>query len=436
MDSHSVCSYGCYYCFSDNLIQHREGRSRPIGQTSLRSIEALFAGEPGTTRSVWQKALKYDRRNENGYPCAVQLGAINDPCDHIERNQGWLLKLIDLAIKYNQPVRMSTKGTVLSVPEYLRALGKAPHLFWVAFSIISPDDELLEKVDRRAPNATARLATMKALSDIGVSTSLRFRPIFPGISDATPSYPEAYRVLIEKATEAGAKAISYEVGFVPGAQDDNTKWRWRRMSNILGVPFTDLYRSFGPTTACMRPPASWTENIMHAIYEVSHKNGLVVGVSDPVWKQLTDTGCCCGILPDDPVFGNWEEESATNQLLLLKRGEKEEISAEDIVPPWAYDHQLPGIVNPGAGPLVAWDVRHLHWSDKLKEVWENVDSERGPLRYFQGALLPTRRDEDGNLWYRYEGLKRTYPAVEETPYFSVPPGKGEDTTPLLEYRND
>ena len=71
---------------------------------------------------------------------------------------------------------------------------------------------------------------------------------------------------------------------------------------------------------------------MHAIKEEALKYGMNIGVSDPVWKQLGETGCCCGIEPDDPVFGNWQEQSATNQLLLA-RDTGRLIHFEDILPP-------------------------------------------------------------------------------------------------------
>jgi hypothetical protein len=313
-----------------------------------------------------------------------------------------------LAIKYNQPVRISTKGTIFQIPEYLAAVAKAPHLFWVAFSIITPDDDLLEKIDRQAPNATERLKTMSLLSGVGVKTALRFRPIFPRISDATPRYPHAYRALIEKSAEAGACAVSYEVGFVPGMMDTNVRWRWTRFAKIAGVPWAELYDQFGPRQACMRPPVVWTENIMHAIRDEAHRNGLVVGVSDPVWKQLSDSGCCCGIMPDDPVFGNWERESATNQLLLA-RDEGKILGPEDIIPSWAYDVDSGQIYNPGTGPLVAYKRRHEMWADKLRQVWNNTKGERGPLTYFQGALLPVRVDGDGDVYYKYVGLQRKHP---------------------------
>lgn len=265
IDSHSHCSFACQYCFSDNLISHREGTNRGVGQQSLTTLERLFAGAPGKKNEQFRKALKYDRRNAGGYPCAVQLGALNDPSDNIERNQGWLLEFIKIAIKYGQPVRMSTKGRLLAEPEYLDALSQAPHLFWVAFSIITADDEVLRQVDRRAPDATQRLATMKALHDIGVKTSLRFRPMIPGISDRTRKMDKAYRVLIERAAEAGAGAISYEVAFSPGMPDASVKKRWETLSKVAGYDLLALYRRFGRVQACTRPPYQWTEEIMHAV---------------------------------------------------------------------------------------------------------------------------------------------------------------------------
>jgi len=404
IDSHTVCSYGCLYCFSDNLVQHREGARRAIGQMSLAKLEAIFAGGGGKRAARIRKALKYDRK-KNGYPCAVQLGAICDPADNIERQQGWLLEFLKISQKYGQPVRASVKGDAFLHKDYTDIVARRPDLLWVAFSIITCDDELLERIDRRAPNATQRLKVMKHLSDLGVKTSLRFRPILPCISDSTKKYPQAYKTLIHKAAEAGCKAISYEVGFVPSAVPKDIKARWQAIADITGVPFFDLYRSFGKSMACMRPPFSWTENIMHAIKEEAVKCGLTVGVSDPVWKQLTDSGCCCGILPDDPVFGNWERENATNALFEAKKTGKE-ITLKDIVPPWASEQLLCEMVNMGVGPKIVYKRKHLTWADKLKDVWNGLETQRGPLNYFQGALMPVRRDEEGNMVYEYKGLER------------------------------
>lgn len=416
IDSHSLCSFGCLYCFADNLIEHGiSSKSRPIGQMSLNVLEGIFSGKPTKISDSFRKALKYDKRNADGFPCPIQLGAICEPADNIERNQGWLLDFIKLANKWGQPVRMSTKGNLFLIDEYLDAISECPELFWVAWSIITPDDDLIKKIDLRAPPTSERIASMKRLSDRGVKCSLRLRPILPGFSDSTPKYPQAYKTLIQMAADAGAVAISYEVGFMPGHMTPELKVRWEEIERLSNRPLNAIYNHFGKQ-ACTRPSYIWTENIMHAIKEEALKCGLTVGVSDPVWKQLSDTGCCCGILPDDPVFGNWQRESATNILLESKKT-GDFIHLKDITPPWSHDQKLPGMVASPPGPAGVYLGRHTTWAEKLREIWNNTDSERGPLNYFQGALQPDHWDENGDIVYKYVGLKRRMP--EKIPFWEI-----------------
>jgi len=401
IDSHSYCAYECLYCFSDNLQGHTAGGDRGVGQTSLAAVERIFAGGGGKFGELVRRALRYDRPNAAGYPTPVQLGGLTDPCDSIEQNQGWLLKYIDLAIKYNQPTRISTKGAIFLLPEYKKAIAKAPHLFWVAFSMITDDDVMMRKIDRFAPDATTRLRTMKVLSDLGVRTSLRFRPVMYRISDID----NAHLRLIDKAADAGARAVSYEVMFYPNRLPTTSKWKYQLLDEIGGVSYKSIYRNFGKMQACTRPSYLWTEQIMHEIRDHSHKRGMDVGVSDPVWKQLSDFGCCCGINPEDEVFGNWEVENATNALIKAKNT-GELIYFADICPDWADDMLLSKMVNLGAGPKIVYDRKVKTWADKLRENWNIVQGERSVMNYFQGALKPVGRDENGDLIYKYEGLKR------------------------------
>jgi len=402
IDSHSVCAYDCLFCFSDMLTAHADAWGKPIGETSIATIEGIFSGNSESVQAKQvRKALRYDRRNKQGYPCPVQLGGLCDPCDSIEQQSGWLLKFIDLAIKYNQPVRISTKGAIFLLPEYMNAIMQKPELFWVAFSMTTGSDELSKLVEHKTPPPSTRLKLMEKLSDVGVSTSLRFRPIIPNISDKNKGHEE----LIKRAGDAGAKAVSYEVMFYPSAIGKEKKWRWEKLDKYTGINLKQLYKSFGPMQACTRPSYTWTEGIMHRVKELAHDNGMVVGVSDPVWKQLTDSGCCCGILPNDPVFGNWEPENATNAMITAKKT-GDLIYLKDITPPWAYEKKLSDMVNLGAGPLVVHKVRNAKWSDSLRDTWNRPSSQRGPVNYFQGAWEVHGEDENGDIVYRYKGLER------------------------------
>jgi len=416
IDSHSACSFSCSYCFSKSLMGHRESvKENAVGQTSLNMLEGIFSGRTKGRSEQFRTALKYDNRNAKGYPCAVQLGGVCDPGDNIERNQGWLLKFMDLAIKYEQPVRMSSKGNIFLEREYLDKFAERPDLFWVAFSIITPDDKLLPLIDRGCPIPSERIEAMNALAGVGVTTSLRFRPMLPGLSDRTPSYDQAYAVLIERAAEAGAKAISYEAGFVPGMMTKDMKSEWDGIEKITGIPIRSIYKRFGKMQACTRPSYKWTEGIMHAVRDEARKHHMWIGVSDPVWKQLGEHGCCCGIPKDHPVFGNWQRESATNQLLEARDTGKE-IHCRDIVPKWAEQVGEEGMICYPAGPHVRHDGNHKMWSHTLREVWNTIDKERSPMNYFQGCLEPIGLDEDKDIVYRYVGLKRHY---KKAPYWSV-----------------
>jgi DNA repair photolyase len=404
IDSHTVCAYECLYCFSDNLVGHEKDiTKRAVGQTSLKKIEAVFSGAPGRFNELCRQALRYDKRNAQGYPCAVQVGGLCDPVDHIELQRGWLLRFMDICIKYNQPARISTKGALFLLPEYINKIKQAPHLFWVAFSIISAEDDVMRKVDRHAPLPSKRLEAMRAVTAAGANASLRLRPMIKGITDRNGNYKD----LIRRSADAGARAVSAEVLFYPLGIPKDKRWKWRLLDKYCGYSLKEQYRKFGRLQACTRPSYLWTENIMHSVRNVAHSSRMVLGVSDPVWKQLTDVGCCCGIPPNDPVFGNWEPENATEA---LRRGRDEggEICFADICPPWASSKRLSEMINLGAGPKTLYAKRHDTWSDKLREIWNDPSSERGPMNYFQGALRIVGTDSDGNLIYKYKGLKRQH----------------------------
>jgi len=418
IDSHSVCSFGCLYCFSNNLIQHRENFSKEVGQTSLAMIDRILGGGGGKRGEQIRYALNYHKK-KNGYPTPIQLGAITDPLDNIERNQGWFLKFAEIVKKYDQPVRISTKGNLFLLDEYIDAVKDKPHLFRVHFSIITCDDAILAKIDKRAPSATERIECMRRLEEVGVETCLRFRPILPGISDSTKNHPNAWKELIDMAHKAGCRNISYEVGFVPGRQTKDLKKKWKEIEQISGIPLNGIYKRFGKIQACMRPHHSWTEQIMFAIYDYCKELGWNIGVSDPCWKQLNDYGCCCAISPEHKVFGNWQREQGTEALLKAKNGKI--ITSKDVIPDWAYKTLAHDLINPGVGPKASFERRLVKWSDVLFQTWTELGKERSPLQYFQGAILPIGKLSDGDIQFKYVGLKRKN--NKNTPYWKVNNGK-------------
>jgi DNA repair photolyase len=402
MDSHTMCSFRCIYCFSNFLEGHNQS-SVVLKQYNLKRLENILKGDCSneTYRAIYI-GLKRDQKQ----PCPLQLGAINDPFDNIERQQGWALKLPALLKKYNQPCRISTKGALLALPEYLDAFS-LPEIFWVAFSIISIDDELLAKIDRKAPPPSARIAAMKALSERGVKTSLRFRPIMPNLSDRTAKHPQAYKELIEKCAEAGAKAISMEAIFTPSVIKPEKKKDWDMLEQILGLPLRKIYginRIKGG--ACNRLRRELAEDIFHSARDIAHKCGMTFASSDPLFKHLNDTGCCCGILPDDPVFGNWQRENATNVVVEARNNPTKRFTAKDGIPPWAHMQSMKGMCF--ATNAKSQVMQNTTWAEKLQRGWNDLKSNRGVLYYLQGILKPVGVNSDGDIEYVYDEPVRKY----------------------------
>jgi DNA repair photolyase len=416
------------YCFSNYLMRDPHKKVKYLGgeaaykagQWSLKTLERTLSGEGTGLNAEFYRALL--EVSEDGRRCPVQWGALGDPFDNIERQQGWGLRAMEIFEKYEQPVRASTKGgSLLLDKKYLDAFRRRPELYWIAWSMISIDDEIMARIDKSAPPPSARLAAIKALTDLGVKCSLRLRPILPGVTDRTPRYKHAWRDLLRASRDAGACSVSMEFAFVPGAMPPHVKHMWGEIENTIGIPLVQFYRDttsvFG---SCLRSSRAWKEDLTFAIYEESKRLGFNFGVSDPHWKELNDFGCCCGIPPDDPYFGGWQRKNATNAVVRARqaydRGEELLVSAADGVPAWA-DRVEMGKMVCVTGPRKGYADSHF-WGDKLRETWNDVRSPRGPLQYFEGILVPVKRDADGNVMYRYQPPKRRDQSVK-VPYWHV-----------------
>lgn len=411
IDSHSGCSYSCTYCFANNLMRSPD-RNPLLMQKIIK--EGSFYSEWPLRRL--ESFLARDWKNDfskAAYPlldagCPVQLGALGDPFDELERHSGWAKKAIPLFIKYKVPVRISTKGgLLLQKPEYLELFEPSPNQFWVAWSTISNSDELISKVDIRAPVTSERIKAVAALTRIGVRTSLRFRPFLPGVSDAYPGEPEAWRSLIYRFREAGAGAISFEYIFLNSAPTDKQKIMYRLMFRAMGNPkFGEQWNSLSNSKeSCRRASRQYKYDMTRRIRDYCHELGMTFGCSDPHFKEWNDTGSCCGLPEEDEWFGNWSRRQMTNVIVeahrAWERGERIRVSYLDWAPHWAHQTRMIDLI-----ALRSWHdhrrFRNTSFGDVMRNKWNNPRHPRGPYNYFAGVLRPVGLDNGTkDLVYEY-----------------------------------
>ena len=419
LDSHSGCSFSCLYCFANNL-QRAPDRNKAALQKMI---------DQGTFYSEWslQKLEKFldrscdDVLSKSMYPMLdrglpVQLGALGDPFDDLERHTGWARRAIPLFIKYKVPVRVGTKGGItLQRPEYRKLFERSPEQFWFAWSIICNSDELISKIDVNAPVTSDRLKAMRGLTDLGCNCSIRFRPFLPGVSDSYPGEPEAWKTLIYRARQVGARAISFEFIFLDAVPTARQKAMSRLMFRYMGNPrFGEEWRKMSDRReSCLRGSRAYKFDMTMKVREYVHSLDMTFGCSDPAFKEFNDTGCCCG-MPEtgDKWFSNWSRRQMTEVIVQAKRlydaGTPRQFNYLDWAPEWAHLTGLSSMV-----ALNSWHAHRMKknttFGDHMRNKWNDPSHPRGPYIYFGKVLKPIAVDSGtGDLIYEYRPWYKGY----------------------------
>jgi len=417
IDSHSGCSYNCLYCFSNNL-QRAPDRNPAVLQRAI-STGSFYSEWPIRRLEAFLARDLKDKTSLAMYPlldqgCPVQLGALGDPFDELERHSGWAKQALPLFIKYKVPVRVSSKGArVLQLPEYLRIIGESPEQFWFAFSTITNSDELIRQVDLKAPVTSERIAAVKALTSLGCSASLRFRPFIPGLSDAYPGEPEAWRVLMERFREAGARAISFEYIFLNPTLTPRQEVMQRAMLKAIGDPkFAERWHGISKgSETCRRGTRGVKYEQTKKVRDLAHKIGLQFGCSDPHFKEWNDTGSCCG-MPEsgDGWFSNWSRKQICEVIVQARRaadrGEERLVTYDDWKPDWAHNVGLTSMVNVGNWHS-ARRKKYVTFGDHMRKKWNDPRHPRSPYQYFDKVFIPVGTDKTtGDLVYKYQDWEK------------------------------
>jgi len=211
--------------------------------------------------------------------------------------------------------------------------------------------------------------------------------------------------LLEKAATAGAKAVSFEWVFLCAALTPRQKAMYRLWFREMGHPeFGDFYNAMSDgKQSCRRANRSYKYDMTMKIRDKCHELGMVFSSSDPHFKEFGDSGCCCGILPDDPVFGGWSRHQLTHLVIegrrAWERGEQRFFTWSEMEPGWAKEVMLSDMVN-----LAGKHDRHggKTFGDHLHNKWNDPKHPRGPFLYFGGIMRPCGVDQKGDVIYRYE----------------------------------
>jgi len=185
------CEHGCVYCFA------RPGHAW-LGLSPGLDFETRLIARPDAP-----ERLDTELRARGYRVAPVAIGTNTDPYQPVERQHGITRACLGVLSRFNHPVAVVTKGTLIERDLDLLSDMAARGLAKVGISVTTLDPALARRLEPRAPAPARRLATVRRLSAAGVPVRLMVSPVIPALTD------HEIEAILEAGHEAGAEAASW-----------------------------------------------------------------------------------------------------------------------------------------------------------------------------------------------------------------------------------
>lgn len=389
-DQHSNCGFGCLYCFAAfqrgiNLCA-KDYLANKVRSVNPETVMRIFT-DLDNPRNQFAPYIKAGM--------TVQWGGMSDPFCKYERQSGVGLKLMRFFRERGQQISFSTKGTWWLKDSRYTELFKDNPDWHVKISIITLDERKARAVERGVPHPEQRIEAIAKLAELNGNVTLRLRPFIIGISN--PSYPE----LIKKAGAAGAISVSSEF-FCFENRSPTLRQHLPLLNDLCGFDVRGYYRKYSTGAGYLRLNRRIKEPFVRGMLDACNAANIPLFISDPHFKEVSAGSSCCG-LPDRMAFSRGH----FTQALLLAR-ENGQVRWDEI----AKDmNHLAGLDWGRAhGFNVGTMERKAKFHDKsmveyLRWLWNNPNAGLAPYKYFDGAMKPVGKDENGNLIYEYDSSR-------------------------------
>jgi DNA repair photolyase len=187
------CEHGCIYCYARNTHEY-------YGFSAGLDFERKIIVKKNAAELLEQY---FNKRNYQ--PVCILLSGNTDCYQPIERKLKITRSLLQIFLRYRNPVSIITKNNViLRDLDILGELGKMK-LVHVNVSITSLNEQLRQKLEPRTVTASGRLAVIQKLTEIGIPVRVMAAPIIPGLNS------EEIPAIIKAAADRGALAAGFTI---------------------------------------------------------------------------------------------------------------------------------------------------------------------------------------------------------------------------------
>ncbi|MBI3577075.1 radical SAM protein [Candidatus Gottesmanbacteria bacterium] len=186
------CAFGCSYCYASFM-------GRFVDKTVADWGNYVFA------KINLPEVLDADLRKTKDKTKSVFLSSVTDPYQGAEQKYQLTRKALELLLKYRW---QGTVGILTKSPLVTRDIDlfkQFPNVE-VGLTVTSTDDDVSRFLERAAPPASIRLATLKKLHDAGVKTYAFVGPLLPHFS----ATPEKLKDIFDALADAGVEELFIE----------------------------------------------------------------------------------------------------------------------------------------------------------------------------------------------------------------------------------
>lgn len=236
------CEHGCVYCYARNVHPY-------WGFSAGMDWETKIIAKKNAAHLLEKVFLKRSWKPET-----IMLSGNTDPYQPLEQKLEITRNLLKVFVKYNHPVGIITKNSMIGRDKQLLMYLAERQLVRVFFSITTLDEKLRRIMEPRTSNATKTLKTMELLSRAGVEVAVMMGPIIPSIND------HEIEDILSASANAGAKVASYTFARFNGDvaeifadwliknYPDRAKKVWNKVKSLHGGVVSDS--RFGKRMEC------------------------------------------------------------------------------------------------------------------------------------------------------------------------------------------
>jgi len=373
LDTTSICSFGCRYCFSTSRGGLRAPGVQVVNVDRIARKLRRTLSEECQTLDVNGELLRHR--------VPIHMGGISDPfCNDIATQRS--IELLGVLSEHHYPVVISTKNPIeLTSPEVVGLLSTSPPaVIQVSFS--TSNERLAKIAEPNAPSVRERLEYMSILSNQGINVFARLQPLF------LPWIDEVVDQLIPQLAQVGCKHISVEFLKLPV----------ERNLSSAGEMFEDIgweaYRHYLEHGASLVGrewvlPPLFKYEALQPVVDAIHGHSMTYGAADIGLTHLGDTDCCCGI-DTLPGYENWFNANFSN---IIRSSQVGHISFRRVLEAWTPKRSVAMYMNSRCRPSTGVTV-----TDCLRDKWNRPGTTNAPDTHL-GVAWHGDHDENGDCLY-------------------------------------